>query len=82
MSLSLLDIKRLAVGIAGEENPALHVVAALNGEGTATYAEVVLTRDDVASSQQLVIGVTRQASESEVSGLLRDRLRERLRKSD
>lgn len=78
--LSLPDIKRIATGIARDEDPALEVVAAMRAEGASNYAEVVLTRDDGARGpRQWVIGVARTASESDVRGALRDQFRDRLR---
>ena len=80
MQLSLGDIRRLAANVAGDEDPRLRVVAAMNAEGATDYAEVVLTREGEGLGQRrLVIGVTREASEAEVRSVLRDRLRDHLR---
>ncbi len=80
MQLSLGDIRRLAANVAGDEDPRLRVVAAMNAEGATDYAEVVLTREGEGLAQRrLVIGVTREASEAEVRSVLRNRLRDHLR---
>ena len=76
MQLSLIDIKRLATEIAKDEDPSVQVVAALNAEGAAQFAELVLTRGNHERRQQLVIGVTRELSESEARSVLRARFRE------
>jgi hypothetical protein len=83
MTLSLTNIRRLAVDVAREESPALEVVGTTNAEGAANYAEVIVAdhsrRDD---SRHLVIGLSRSASESAIRDQLRDRLREGLRNPD
>jgi hypothetical protein len=80
MPLSLAEIRRLAVNVAGDEDSRLRVVGAINAEGATDYAEVVLTRDaDGAGQRRVVIGVARDASEAEVCSVLRNRLRDHLR---
>ncbi|HEY2906850.1 MAG TPA: hypothetical protein VGJ29_13195 [Vicinamibacterales bacterium] len=80
MPLSLGDITRLAATIVVDEDPRIHVIAAMSAEGATDYAEVVLTREaEGGAPRRLVIGVTRDASEAYVLSVLRDRLRDRLR---
>jgi hypothetical protein len=80
MTLSLIDIQRVAVEIAREEDPTLEVLAARNGEGAADYTEVLVTLHGRTSDpSQIVIGIARNAEESEIRSLLRNRLREHLR---
>jgi len=79
MPLTLTDVERMAREIARDEDPALEVVAARNGEGAADYTEVILTlnrsHDEPA---RLVIGVTRNATEDDIRRLLRSSLRDHL----
>ena len=79
MPLTLTDVERMAREIARDEDPALEVVAARNGEGAADYTEVILTlnrSDD--EPARLVIGVTRNATEDDIRRLLRSSLRDHL----
>jgi hypothetical protein len=79
MPLTLTDVERMAREIARDEDPALEVVAARNGEGAADYTEVILTlnrSDD--EPARLVIGVTRNATEDDIRRLLRNSLRDHL----
>ena len=79
MPISLTDIERIANEIAAEENAGLCVVAAGNSGGSADYTEVLLTlHRRLGEPIQLVIGTSRNAAESEVRRLLRDRLRDQL----
>lgn len=77
--LRLPDVRRVASDIARQEDPALQVFAATNGEG-ADYTEVILRLHKSSTHPtHLVIGVRRNAGEPQVRRLLRDRLRDQLR---
>jgi hypothetical protein len=79
MRLKLPDVRRVAADIARQEDPALQVFAATNGEG-ADYTEVVLRLHKPSTHPtHIVIGLRRDADESQVRRLLRDRLRDQLR---
>jgi hypothetical protein len=79
MALRLPDVRRVAADIASQEDPELQVFAATNGEG-ADYTEVILRlHKSPANPTHIVIGVRRDAGESQVRRLLRDRLRDQLR---
>ena len=80
MPLRLPDVRRVAADVAREEDPALEVFAATNGEGATDYTEVIhrLLRPS-SDPTHVVIGVRRNAGEWQVRRLLRDRLRDHLR---
>lgn len=79
MPLRRPDVRRVAADVARQEDTALQVFAATNGEG-ADYTEVVLgLQRSSAHPTHLVIAVRRNAGESQVRRLLRDRLRDQLR---
>jgi hypothetical protein len=80
MPLRLPDVRRVAADVAREEDPALQVFAATNGEGATDYTEVILRLHKPSTHPtHLVIGIRRNAGESQVRRLLRDRLRDQLR---
>ena len=80
MPLRLPDVRRVAADVAQQEDPALQVFAATNGEGATDYTEVILRFQQPSSDPtHVVIGVRRNAGEWQVRRLLRDRLREHLR---
>ena len=79
MPLSLPDVERMAREISVEEDSALEVLAARHGEGAADYIEVILTlHRETAEPMQVVIGVSRNTSASEMRRFLRAQLREQL----
>jgi hypothetical protein len=80
MPLRLPDVRRVAADVAREEDPALQVFAATNGEGATDYTEVILRLHKSSTRPtHVVIGIRRNADESQVRRLLRDRLRDQLR---
>jgi hypothetical protein len=80
MPLSLAAIRNLAVEIAGEEDPALEVLAATNAEGSADYAEITLALHGCAAEPcRVVIGFSRKATDAEIRARIRERLRDHLR---
>ena len=80
MPLRLPDVRRVAADVARQEDPALQVFAATNGEGATDYTEVILRLHKPSSDPtHVVIGIRRNAGEWQVRRLLRDRLRDHLR---
>lgn len=80
MRLRLPHVRRVAADVAGDEDPALQVFAATNGEDATDDAEVILRLHRPSSDPtNVVIGVRRSAGEWQVRRLLRDRLRDHLR---
>ena len=80
MPLKLPDVRRVAADVARQEDPALQVFAATNGEGATDYTEVILRLHKPSSDPtHVVIGIRRNAGEWQVRRLLRDRLRDHLR---
>ena len=76
--LNLTDVRRIATEVVNKENPELAVVAA-RGERDSPYTEVILTiRGCSAEPCQLMIGVSRDATEREFREAIQDRLREHL----
>jgi hypothetical protein len=79
MPMNLTDVRRVAMEVTREENPALEVLAATNGEGAADYAEILLAlHADTPEPRRMVVGVSRPTSESELRSVMRERLREHL----
>ena len=80
MSLTLTDVRRIAGDVAHQLEPSLEVMAARAAGGDETqYAEVILTvRGCREEPCRVVIGVSRETSEAECRGVVRDRLREHL----
>jgi hypothetical protein len=80
MPLSLPHIRRLAAEVARTEAPAFEGFATTNPEGAVDYTEVILRPQDQSSDQaHVVIGIRRSSSEADIAGILRNRLRDRLR---
>ena len=78
MPLNLTDVRRIAAEVARKENPDLEVVAA-RAERDSPYTEVIITiRGCSAEPCQLLIGVSRDATEHEFRVSVHDRLREHL----
>jgi hypothetical protein len=78
MSLSLSDVRRIVSEIAREQTPTLEVVAA-RADGDSSYTEVILTVRGCATEPcQIVMGVSRGASESEFRQTVREQLEEHL----
>ena len=80
MLLRLPDARRVAAEVGREEDSALLVFAATNGEGASDYSEVMLRLHRPSTHPaHVVIGIRRNADEPQVRRLLRDRLRDQLR---
>ena len=78
MALSLVDVRRIVAEIARDINPAVEVVAA-RAEGDSTYTEVILTLHGCSTEPcQILMGVSRDATESEFRGAVLKRLHEHL----
>ena len=78
MSLSLTDVRRIVSEVAREQTPNLEVVAA-RADGDSSYTEVILkVRGCAAEPCQIVMGVSRGASESEFRETVREQLEEHL----
>jgi len=79
MSVTLTDVQRIAADVARQEDRRLEVVAAIPAQGEAAYAEVALTiRGCRAEPCRMMIGVSRNASESDIRATVTDRLRQHL----
>jgi hypothetical protein len=79
MSLGLKDLRRVASDVAREEDPALRVLAATNGEGATDYSEVTVMLDRPGSNpSRVIVGVRRHASESQIRQVVREQLRDHL----
>ena len=78
MALSLTDVRRIAAEVAREQNPALEVVAA-QAQADSNYTEVILTVHGCAAEPcQIIMGVSREASEAEFRVAVREQLNEHL----
>lgn len=78
MALSLADVRRIVAEIAHEDAPAVEVVAA-HAEADSTYTEIILTLRGCSTEPcQILMGLSRDASESEFRDTVRERLREHL----
>ncbi len=78
MSLSLTDVRRIVAEVAREQTPTLEVVAA-RADGDSSYTEVILTvRGCSTEPCQIVMGVRREAPESEFRDMVRVQLTEHL----
>ena len=78
MPLNLTDVRRIAAEVARKENPELEVVAA-RAESDSPYTEVIITiRGCSTEPCQLMIGVSRDATEDEFRVAVHDRLHEHL----
>ena len=78
MRLSLPDIRRLALEVAREVGPGIHVVATTNPEGAVDYTEVVLSVEDVPEPRRIVVSVRRTASAETIRRTLQEQLRQHL----
>jgi hypothetical protein len=79
MALKLTEVRRIAADVARHEKPPLDVVGVIAGEGDSQYAEVILTiRGCQTEPCRMMIGVRREASESECRRAVEARLREHL----
>ena len=79
MAVTLNDLQRIAADVARQEDDRLEVVAAIPAEGSPAYTEVMLTlRGCKVEPCRMMIGVRRDASESEIRETVTDRLRQHL----
>ena len=79
MSVSLNDLQRIAADVARQADDRLEVVAAIPAEGSPVYTEVMLTlRGCRLEPCRMMVGVRRDASESEIRHAVADRLRQHL----
>jgi hypothetical protein len=78
MSLKLSDVRRIAGEVAREQFPDLEIVAAV-AEGDSGYTEVLMTvRGCRQEPCQIMIGLNRDASESDFRAAVRERVQEHL----
>ena len=78
MSLTLPDVRRIVAEVARQQTPTLEVVAA-RAEGDSSYTEVILTvRGCSTEPCQIIMGLSREASESEFRQAVREQLEEHL----
>lgn len=78
MALKLADVRRIASEVAQNQFPSLEIVAAV-AEGESGYTEVLMTvRGCRQEPCQIMIGLSRDASESEFRAAIGERLREHL----
>ena len=78
MNLSLTDVRRIAAEVAREQNPALEVVAA-HAEADSNYTEVIITVHGCSAEPcQIIMGVSREATEAEFRVAVRQQLNEHL----
>ena len=79
MSATLTDVQRIASEVARQQDPRLEVVGAVPAQGEPAYAEVILTIRGCSDDPcQMMIGVSRDASEPEIREAVADRLRAHL----
>ena len=77
MALTLRDLRRIAAGVASQQDPPLDVIAAAPAQGESTYVEVILTiRGCSVEPCRVIIGVSRNASEREVQSAVKARLQQ------
>lgn len=78
MALKLVDVRRIASQVAQDQFPALQIVAAV-AEGESVYTEVLITvRGCSQEPCQIMIGLNRDASESDFRAAVVERLRAHL----
>ena len=78
MALTLTDVRRIALDVVEQQLLALDVLGVTGREGSSGSAEVIFgVRDDFTEPSRVVIGVSRQISEGECRGAVRDLLQER-----
>jgi hypothetical protein len=68
--LELDAVRRLAVDVAQDVNPALEVIAVTNGQGSDAYTEILLRREADGDAALMMISVARDASERIVRFML------------
>jgi hypothetical protein len=79
MSVTLTVVQRIAADVAREQDRRLEVVGAVPAQGEIGYAEVILTiRGCQVEPCTVMIGVSRNATESEIRDTVTDRLRQHL----
>ena len=79
MRVRLTDVQRIATDVAKGQDRRLEVVGAVPAQGETAYAEVILTiRGCQVEPCTMMIGVRRDASESEIRDAVTQRLREHL----
>ena len=84
MTLRLTDFERIANQIAREEDPALEVIAVMDTAAAKDYTEVILAYHSGPVDSfptRLIIGTSRKLPETAVRRLLRDQVRDYLRKN-
>jgi hypothetical protein len=80
MSMKPTDVQRIAVDVARELDDAVEVVAAVPTTGDSAYTEVVLTiRGCQDEPCVVVVGVSRDASESSIRVAVAEQMRGHLR---
>src|SRR5262245_43765308 len=80
MTLTLNDVRRIAMDVAAQQHPSLDVIGVTTREGSSGSAEVILALRDCQNEPcRMVIGVSRQISEVECRGAVRTRIQEHLR---
>jgi hypothetical protein len=78
MALKLADVRRIATEVAQDQFSSLEIVAAV-AEGESGYTEVLMTvRGCRQEPCQIMIGLSRDASESEFRAAIGERVREHL----
>ncbi len=78
MTLKLTDVRRIASEVAEDQFPSLEIIAAV-AEGESGYTEVLMTvRGCRKEPCQIMIGLSRDASESEFRAAIGERVREHL----
>lgn len=78
MPLTLMDVRRIAIDVARQRDPALEVLAATPAEEGSAYAEVIITVKGCHREPcRLLIGVNRGATEREVRERFEEHLADR-----
>ena len=82
MSLTLIDVRRIAADVARKQDPVLEVVGVTPAEGESSYVEVMLTVDDcrVEAPSLLIVGVNRDTSDRECRSIFQEHLQQHLGK--
>jgi len=81
VSFTLSDVQRIAADVARQQDGRLEVVGAVPAQGEAGYTEVILTLRGCQADEEpcrMMIGVTRDASESQIRRAVTKSLREHL----
>ena len=83
MAVSLTDVQRIAADVARQQDRRLEDVGAVPARGESAYTEVLLTiRGCQFEPCRMMIGFSRDASESEIRDTVRNRLRQHLDEHD